>query len=236
VLLAANLTWYVIRAGGMVGFGLLTVAVLLGLALAGRARLARWPRFALDEVHRFAGLLAGVFISLHVLILLVDPYLPFSLADLVVPGAAGYRPLATAAGVIGAELMVALALTNRLRKHLPYRLWRRAHYLNFAVWLLALAHGIAAGSDTNSFWATAFYGSSAASVAGLLAWRIATMPPAGARHRSGPAKPSGSPAQTAAEELFTNSAAALSTVRSSAAPMVGASLNDGRSEARDPVS
>jgi sulfoxide reductase heme-binding subunit YedZ len=218
VLLAENVAWYVTRAGGMVAFGLLTVAVLVGIALAGRARLARWPQFALDEVHRFAGLLAGVFTTLHVLVLLVDSYLPFSVADLVVPGAADYRTVATAVGVIGAELMVALAVTNRLRKRLPYRVWRGAHYLNVAVWLLALAHGITAGSDTRSLWATALYSLAAASVAGLLAWRIATMTSSAARRRA------------VQEQLLTNSADALTSIRSSAAPMVGAGSSNARED------
>jgi sulfoxide reductase heme-binding subunit YedZ len=172
VLVAESLTWYVTRAGGLVAFGLLTVAFLAGLMLGGRARSERWPRFALTEVHRFAGLLAACFVWLHVLVLLVDSYLPFSLADLVVPGAANYRPLATAVGVVAAELMVAVGVTNLLRARIPYRAWRRVHYLNFAVWLLALAHGIAAGSDTGAGPVTVLYGLSAASVAGLTTWRV----------------------------------------------------------------
>ncbi len=181
--LGAALTWYVTRAGGLVAFALLTVAVLLGLALSGRARLDRWPRFALEDVHRFATLLAASFIWLHVLVLLVDTYLPFSLADIVVPGSAPFRPLATALGVVAAELALALALTNRYRKRMPYRLWRRAHYATFAVWLLALAHGIAAGTDSSSLWAATLYGLAAASVAGLTAWRV--LGQRAARPRSG---------------------------------------------------
>ena len=63
---------YTARAGGLLGFLLLTAAVVLGLTLAGRARLPGWPRFAVEDVHRFAGLLAGSFVGLHVLALLVD--------------------------------------------------------------------------------------------------------------------------------------------------------------------
>ncbi len=172
MLLAESLTWYVTRAGGMVAFALLTAAVLIGIGLAGRARLQRWPRFAVDEVHRFVGLLAGSFVALHVLVLLIDGYMPFSLIDLVVPGAASFRPFATALGVVGMELMIALAMTNRYRNRLSYRTWRRAHYLNFAVWLLALVHGILSGTDSRAIWATGLYGVAGASVAGLLAWRI----------------------------------------------------------------
>jgi predicted ferric reductase len=168
-----NTTWYVARAGGMIAFALLTVSVVLGLLLSNKAKLRRWPRFALEDVHRFVGLLAGGFIVIHVGVLLFDGYLPFSLTNLVVPDTAPYRPLAVAAGVIGAELLVALAVANRYRKRLSYRFWRRTHYLNFAVWLLALVHGLTSGTDTGSAWAIALYLSAVSIVGGLTAARFA---------------------------------------------------------------
>ena len=163
--------WYLARASGIVAFVLLTIAVLLGLTLSGRAKLRDWPRFAVEDVHRFAGLLTGTFVSVHVLALFIDAYMPFSLTQLIVPGASTYRALATALGVVAAELLLALAITNRYRKRLSYRFWRRAHYLNFAVWGLALVHGIFAGTDRGAPWADALYGCSAAAVAGFVAWR-----------------------------------------------------------------
>ena len=163
--------WYLARASGIVAFVLLTIAVLLGLTLSGRAKLRYWPRFAVEDVHRFAGLLTGTFVSVHVLALFIDAYMPFSLTQLIVPGASTYRALATALGVVAAELLLALAITNRYRKRLSYRFWRRAHYLSFAVWGLALLHGIFAGTDRGAPWADALYGCSAATVAGFVAWR-----------------------------------------------------------------
>jgi predicted ferric reductase len=164
--------WDLARASGIVAFELLTIAVVLGLTLSGRARLRYWPRFALEDVHRFAGLLTGVFVWLHVAALFIDAYMPFSLVQLIVPGASGYRPLATALGVVAAELLLALAITNHYRRRLSYRFWRRAHYLNFAVWGLALVHGIFGGTDRGAAWADVLYGSSAAVVAGMLVWRV----------------------------------------------------------------
>ena len=169
---SVNVAWYVSRAGGFVAFGLVTLAVVAGITLAGRARLAGWPRFAVEDVHRFLGLLAGVFLSLHVLALLTDEYLGFSLTDLAIPGLSPYRPLTTALGVVSAELLVALAVTNRFRKKLPYRFWRRVHMLNFVVWVLALGHGIAAGTDSDTRWGVAVYVLSAGSVAAAAAWRF----------------------------------------------------------------
>jgi sulfoxide reductase heme-binding subunit YedZ len=167
----ANVAWYTARAGGLVAFVLLTLATLAGLLLAGRAQNTRWPRFAVEDVHRFLGLLTGTFIGLHVAVLLVDSYLPFSIAQLAVPGLSSYRPLPTALGVVGAELLFALALTNRFRARIPYAFWRRAHYVNFAVWALALAHGVTAGADGDTVWALALYAGCGSAVAAASVWR-----------------------------------------------------------------
>jgi len=178
--------WYLARASGMTAFGLLTIAVALGLLLSGRAQSRGWPRFAIEDIHRFAGLLTGAFVSLHVLTLFADAYMPFSLSQLLVPGASSFRPFATALGVVGAELLLALAIATRYRKRLSYRFWRRTHYLNFAVWGLALGHGVLSGTDSGSRWASALYVGSAALVAGLLTYRAggsqpkaATLPTSG---------------------------------------------------------
>lgn len=170
-LASSALPWYVARAGGIVAFLLLTTGILLGLALSGRARL-HWPRFALEDVHRFVGLLTGTFVVLHLAGLLLNDYLPFSVLDLVVPGAAPYRKVMTAMGIVALELLLAIAVTNHYRRRLSYRFWRRAHYLNFAVWLLALVHGVGSGTDTGTAWAMALYAVAGGSVTALTIWRL----------------------------------------------------------------
>jgi sulfoxide reductase heme-binding subunit YedZ len=172
VILATSAAWYAARAGGLVAFCLLTVSVLLGLGLAGRAQLGRWPRFALEDVHRYAGLLTAAFLGIHAAGLIVDDYLPISVFDLVVPGTAPYRPLATALGVVAFELLAALAVTNRYRKRMPHSVWRRAHYASFAVWALALAHGITAGTDADTIWGMTLFAVAGAAVAGMTVWRV----------------------------------------------------------------
>jgi hypothetical protein len=165
--------WYLIRASGIVAYILLTGAVAIGIGLAGRERLERWPRFALTDVHRFVGMLVGLFVALHVVTLAIDAFLPFSVGQIVVPFAASYRPVWTALGIVGAELLLALALTNRFRHRLSYRFWRRAHYLNFAVWIAATAHGIGAGTDSGTWWNVPLYGLAVALVGGLVVRRVA---------------------------------------------------------------
>jgi sulfoxide reductase heme-binding subunit YedZ len=158
--------WYAARAAGVAAYILLTTVVCLGLTMAGRKRLERWPRFALEDVHRFGGLLVGSFVVIHVVTIAIDKYLPFSFGAILVPFLATYRPVFTALGIVAAELLLALAITNHYRDRLPYRYWRRAHYANFVVWTAATLHGLGTGTDRSTPWLIAIF---AAGVAAVLA-------------------------------------------------------------------
>ncbi len=136
------LDWYAARAAGIAAYVLISFVVVLGLTMARNARLRRWPKYALEDVHRFAGLLVGTFLVIHVVTIAIDAWLPFSFASIVLPFVSRYRPVWVAFGIVAAELLLALAITNHYRDRLPYRFWRRTHYLNFAVWALATVHGI----------------------------------------------------------------------------------------------
>ena len=143
--------WYVARSSGIVAYLLLSSSVVLGALMAGRARFA-WPRFAVEEVHRFLALLAGVFIAVHGLALLLDTVVPITLAQELVPFDSPYRPFAVGLGVLAAELAAAVGITNLFRSRLPHAFWRRAHYLTLGVWGLATVHGFLAGTDRLDPW------------------------------------------------------------------------------------
>jgi methionine sulfoxide reductase heme-binding subunit len=164
--------WYAARASGVAAYVVLSIVVSLGLTLGKKAQSPKWPRFSIEEVHRFGGLLVGSLIGVHVLAIAVDSFLPFSLTQLLVPFTASYRPLWTGLGIAAAELLVALAITNHYRRRLPYRFWRRAHYLNFAVWAFASLHGLMGGTDRGALWLAILYGLSVATVLMLLLWRF----------------------------------------------------------------
>ena len=172
-LTSSAVDWYVARAGGVVAYVLLSVAVVIGLLMSGRWSLRRWPRFAIEDVHRFVGLLTGVFIVLHIGAIAIDSYLPFSVRSLVVPFGSTYRPLWVALGIVAAELLLALAVANRLRnRRISHRFWRRTHYLNFAVWAAATLHGLGSGTDRSARWLIAIDATATAAVFGLTAWRL----------------------------------------------------------------
>jgi predicted ferric reductase len=156
-------TWYIARSSGIVAYLLLSSSVVLGALMAGRAKFT-WPRFAVEEVHRFLALLAGVFIVVHAGALLLDTVVPISLKQELIPFSSPYRPFGVALGVLAAELMAAVGITNLFRSRLPHKLWRRAHYLTLAVWGLATVHGFLAGTDRFDPW---FAGIAAATVASV---------------------------------------------------------------------
>jgi sulfoxide reductase heme-binding subunit YedZ len=164
--------WYAARASGVAAYVVLSIVVSLGLALGGKAQNRRWPRFSLEDVHRFGGLLVGSLIGVHVVAIAADSFLPFSLTQLLVPFTSSYRPLWTGLGIAAAELLLALAITNHYRRRLPYSFWRKAHYLNFAVWAFASLHGLMAGTDRGAAWLAILYGVSVATVIMLLLWRF----------------------------------------------------------------
>jgi sulfoxide reductase heme-binding subunit YedZ len=164
--------WYAARASGVAAYVVLSLVVCLGLTLGRKAQNRLWPRFSVEDIHRFGGLLVGSLIGVHVLTIAADSFLPFSLTQLIVPFTARYRPIWTGLGIAAAELLLALAITNHYRKRLPYRFWRTAHYLNFAVWTLASIHGLMSGTDRGAPWLAIIYGVAVASVVMLLLWRF----------------------------------------------------------------
>ena len=87
--------WYAARAGGIVAYVLLTFAVAAGISLAAKQKLPGFPRFAVTDVHRFLGILSGAFIAIHIAGLLADRFVPFTVLQVLVPGSAHYKPLAT---------------------------------------------------------------------------------------------------------------------------------------------
>lgn len=168
----APLDWYAARAGGVVAYLLLTLVFVVGILLSAKVRFRRFPAFALEDVHRFGGLLVGAFVGIHVATIALDAFVPFSLGDLVVPFTSDYRPFWTGLGIVAAELLLALAVTNRLKPRLPYRLWRRAHYVNFAIWGAATLHTVAGGTDGDTTWLLAVAAACVLAVVSALSFRL----------------------------------------------------------------
>jgi predicted ferric reductase len=59
-----------------------------------------------------------------------------------------------------------------IRKQIGQRAWRLIHFASFAVYLLALLHGITSGTDSGTILATLIYWSTGGSLLFLLFYRI----------------------------------------------------------------
>jgi DMSO/TMAO reductase YedYZ heme-binding membrane subunit len=187
VILGVSLTWLVARSAGLVAWGLIVVSCTWGLLLATRA-LGRRPSPAwLLSLHRFLGGLAVAFTAVHVVAILVDPFVTFSWVDALVPFASSFEPLGVALGIVGLYLMVAIEATSLVRARLSPAAWRRVHLLSYALFATTTVHGIAAGTDAQDLLPTgvAFaLGAAAVFVAGGLWWNRHGTQPVRARPRA----------------------------------------------------
>src|SRR5205085_5329156 len=115
--MTTQLPWYIARASGLVSWSMLALATLWGLALSTKVLGPRpRPNWILD-IHRMLGGLALIFTGVHIAALLVDSYVGFGVADVLVPFAAKWHPVAVAWGVVGLYLLLAVELTSLARAH-----------------------------------------------------------------------------------------------------------------------
>lgn len=164
--------WYATRATGLVTLLMLTASVLLGLLTAGRFSSERWPRFLTQGLHRNVSLLVLVFLALHVATTVLDTYTPIPLTAAFVPFASGYKTRWLSLGAVAADLLIALIITSVARERLGYRTWRGLHWLSYACWPVAVAHGAGIGTDRSVSWVIALTIGCVGCVAATATWRI----------------------------------------------------------------
>lgn len=140
-----RLLWWIDRSSGLVSLVLLTVVMLLGVLATGRTGPA-W-RVVVQGLHRELPLVASVLLVVHIVTAVVDSYVPLSPLDVVLPFAAGYRPVWIGLGTLAIDLLVVLVVTSLLRTRLGHGTWRAVHWTAYALWPLAVVHALGSGSD-----------------------------------------------------------------------------------------
>lgn len=173
--------WLASRASGLVALALVTISVGLGLAMAGKVMRRPGLSRKLLAVHEHTALAGLVAIAVHGITLLGDPWLHPGVAGVTVPFAMGYRPLATALGILGAYLAGLLGLSYYLRRRIGARLWRKAHRATVLVYVLGLGHALTAGTDASTVWFRWWVLMTAPVIAGLFLHRVLS----GAAKKSG---------------------------------------------------
>jgi predicted ferric reductase len=182
--------WYAARGTGVAALVLFTGTVLLGVMTSTRAASARWPRFAIGEMHRRLSLLAVSFLAVHILSSVLDTYVHIGWTALIVPFTSGYKPLWVGLGTVAFDLLLAVLVTSLLRTRFSARTWRGIHWLAYASWPVAVIHGIGIGTDLRFGWMQVIEIACVASVAGALVWRLLARPRSAGLRTAAPRRPS----------------------------------------------
>jgi sulfoxide reductase heme-binding subunit YedZ len=144
--------WYLARGTGVVTLVLLTASVVLGILGPLRVAGDRWPRFAVDTVHRDVSLLVVVLLAVHIATSVLDGFAPISLTAAIIPFISPYRPIWLGLGAVAFDILLALVITSLLRRRFGYRRWRAVHWLAYASFPVAVLHGLGTGSDAKLWW------------------------------------------------------------------------------------
>ena len=140
--------WYVTRAAGLTSYFLLWLSMVWGMAIS-----TKFFHPAVDgsysyDWHEFLSLLGLGFVLLHVVVLMLDKYLPFNLLQVLIPFIDTYRPLWVGLGIIGFYIFALVTVTFYIRKMIGARLFRGIHLLSLLGYVGATLHGLYAGTDS----------------------------------------------------------------------------------------
>lgn len=168
--------WYTTRASGAVALILLSAVVILGVLARMRVQGTAWPRFLSAALHRDLSLTALVFLLLHIVTAVVDPFTHLGLVAATVPFGSSYRTFWLGLGTISLELLVAVLVTSLLRRWIGHRAWRAVHWIAYGAWPMAVLHSIGTGTDSGSLWMVAIMVVCVGAVAGAVLWRVLAAP------------------------------------------------------------
>lgn len=143
-----QLWWYVTRSAGIISYLLLWFSTAWGLAVASKILDRPLQGKYTYDFHQFISLLAIGFLFVHIAVILLDRYLPFSIAQVLVPFIAPYRPVWVGVGIIAFYLTLLVTVTFYMRQRIGMRAFRTIHLLSFLAYLGATVHGLYAGTDS----------------------------------------------------------------------------------------
>lgn len=170
--IAGAAPWTTARAFGLTALLAVTADVVFGLLVSTGVADHLISRARGVDVHRWLSSIALTLTAGHVLALMTDRFVPFDALDVSVPFLSAYRPVAVGVGILAAYGAMLVHVSFALRRRLGTRAWRRLHFVSFAVFVTAIGHGLAAGSDSDLRGLQVFYAWSAITVGVLVVYRV----------------------------------------------------------------
>lgn len=145
---ATKMWWNLTRATANVSWALILLSMVVGVLMTTRALKSIDRPAWMRDIHSWLGGLALIFAGLHMVTLILDSYVQFSIADILVPFSSSWKPLPVALGIFSFYALAAVQLTSLMMKKLSKTTWRRIHMLSYLLFATVVVHALTAGSDT----------------------------------------------------------------------------------------
>lgn len=152
--------WYVTRASGLVAAGTLVILMLSGVGLITGHTFSFLEPITAWASHRALGIAFAVSVVIHVAVLMVDNFVPFSLMEILVPFASDFKStelfgfsvgsLYVALGVLSLYMVFFITLTSLLWIEKKPKLWKWTHFLSYLTMFFVFLHGLHLGTDLAS--------------------------------------------------------------------------------------
>lgn len=147
-----HIWWYVTRSSAMIAWALMTLSVLWGILLSTRILQRVDNPGWLQDLHKYFGGMSLIMVGLHMISLMLDGFVAFTVPELLVPFATDFKPLPVALGIIAFYLLVAVQGTSLMMNRLPRRFWKALHYASYASIVLVAVHAGLVGTDVGTWW------------------------------------------------------------------------------------
>jgi hypothetical protein len=149
--------WYITRAAGFVAAFSLVLLMLSGIGFITGASFKFLEPLTAWATHKAVAYVFGVSIVVHVVALLFDRYVPFSIAQALVPFLSNYHELTIAGyhfgsmfvalGIIASYLVLAIILTSILWIDKKPHTWKLFHFLAYFTMIFVFIHALYLGTD-----------------------------------------------------------------------------------------
>ena len=143
--------WVAARALGVTAYLLLTLEVAAGLVLSHPLNASGWRKTKqVFPWHEMLAVFTGAFLTLHIILLAIDPYAGVGVVGAFVPGFSQFRPIPVAIGSVALYALIFTAVTAKWTRVLPGTWWLRVHRFAAVVFLATWVHGVLSGTDSGA--------------------------------------------------------------------------------------
>jgi predicted ferric reductase len=149
--------WYVTRASGLVAAVSLVLLLISGIGQVTGYMFKFLEPLTAWASHRALGIVFGVSVLLHIIVLLFDHFAPFTLAQVLIPWLSDYKPvtlfglhlgsLYVTLGVLAFYCVIAIMLTSYIWIEKKPTIWKLTHLLSYLVMILIFFHALMLGTD-----------------------------------------------------------------------------------------